>query len=362
MDSAVLVPTDIQICSASKTALTRPQRTAKAALEKLIERDGDNVLIGDWRREAIAAGLTQSESRQGKHAAFTRAVDALVDAGIIHVDGNNCRLCAPSKRQQTPFVDAVDAEKPVIFANKTPSTRQQTSTFRQHVDAVDGRSSLSPRQHLSTHPFRGVDNVDVDASRQPDMAELEKQETQPANPPPAKDAAALEAEGRRLLEEAKTAPPGVQALPTGEYVVDPTPGSRVDLQNQGNRLLEQARKMRLAEAGKRESPPADSPPGPDILADIPTASPPETQGKPSTCADKRPDMPSDKPAPPIIENRIVATLRPVPGGMSPDDLIRAIKNDRGCTPPMIQAAIDRLLVSRVIGKINGRLVASGGAA
>ncbi len=163
MDSAVLVPTDIQVFSASKTALTRPQRTAKAALEKLIERDGENVLIGDWRREAIAAGLTQSESRQGKHAAFTRAVDALVDAGIIHVDGNNCRLCAPSKRQQTPFVDAVDAEKPVIFANKTPSTRQQTSTFRQHVDAVDGRSSLSPRQHLSTHPFRGVDNVYVDA-------------------------------------------------------------------------------------------------------------------------------------------------------------------------------------------------------
>ncbi len=63
-----------------------------------------------------------------------------------------------------------------------------------------------------------------------------------------------------------------------------------------------------------------------------------------------------------IERRIVATLRPVPGGMSPGDLIRAIKNDRGCTPPMIQASSDHLLVSRVIGKVNGRLVAGGGVA
>ncbi|HMQ12552.1 MAG TPA: hypothetical protein PKD21_03800, partial [Candidatus Competibacter phosphatis] len=71
------------------------------------------------------------------------------------------------------------------------------------------------------------------------------------------DAAALEGEGRRLLEEAKTAPSGVQVLPTGEMIEDPAPGSRVDLRNQGNRLLEQARMMRLAEAGKRESLPVD---------------------------------------------------------------------------------------------------------
>jgi len=114
-------------------------------------------------------------------------------------------------------------------------------------------------------------------------------------------AAALEAEGRRLLEEAKTAPPGVQVLPTGEYVVDPTPGSRVDLQNQGNRLLEQARKMRLAEDEKRESPPVDTPQGPDILADIPTASPAESQGTAATCADKRPDIPGIKIVPPVCQ-------------------------------------------------------------
>jgi hypothetical protein len=80
------------------------------------------------------------------------------------------------------------------------------------------------------------------------------------NPPPAKDADALAAEGRRLLEEAKTAPSGVKVLETGEYIDDPAPGSRVDLRNRGNRLLEQARKMRLSEDEKRESPPTKAAP------------------------------------------------------------------------------------------------------
>lgn len=85
-------------------------------------------------------------------------------------------------------------------------------------------------------------------------------EPPPTNPQPDKDAATLEAEGRRLLEAAKTAPSGVKVLPSGEYAVDLAPGSRVDLRNRGNRLLEQARKMRLAEDGKRESPPTHAAP------------------------------------------------------------------------------------------------------
>ena len=94
----------------------------------------------------------------------------------------------------------------------------------------------------------------------------ESPQDNPANPtveakPPAKGTAAtLEAEGRRLLEEAKTAPSGVKVLPTGEYVDDPAPGSRVDLRNRGNLLLEQARVMRLSEDGKRESPPTHAAP------------------------------------------------------------------------------------------------------
>ncbi|MBK8184916.1 MAG: hypothetical protein IPK63_19325 [Candidatus Competibacteraceae bacterium] len=78
--------------------------------------------------------------------------------------------------------------------------------------------------------------------------------------PPAKGTAAdaLEAEGRRLLEAAKTAPSGVKVLETGEYIDDPAPGSRVDLRNRGNRLLEQARKMRLAPSKSPESHPVDA--------------------------------------------------------------------------------------------------------
>ncbi len=276
MDSAVLVPTDIQVFSASKTALTRPQRTAKAALEKLIERDGENVLIGDWRREAIAAGLTQSESRQGKHAAFTRAVDALVDAGIIHVDGNNCRLCAPS-------------------------TRQQTSTNSQHVDAVDGRGSLSPRQQTSTHPLRGVDNVDVDASRQPDMAEPEKQETQPTDPPPddppltnpqPADADAMEAEGRR------SAPPRRQAQEINRQRAKESLAGMVELPG-GGWILQ-------AHAPVGESPP-DAHQG-DIPPDMPSAAPAETTSATKAWADERPDMPSDTPPPASSADSLAARI------------------------------------------------------
>ena len=68
------------------------------------------------------------------------------------------------------------------------------------------------------------------------------------------DADAMEAKGRRLLEESKTAPSGTHTLPTGEIVADsvPAPGSRQDLRNRGKRLVEQARVMRLAQVEKRD--------------------------------------------------------------------------------------------------------------
>lgn len=68
------------------------------------------------------------------------------------------------------------------------------------------------------------------------------------------DADAMAAEGRRLLEASKSAPSGVHVKPNGEIVAsdDPAPGSRMDLRNRGNRLIEQARVMRLAEAEKRD--------------------------------------------------------------------------------------------------------------
>ncbi len=138
INGAVLVPATLASTSASTNQmLTRQQRIALTALDTAIDRHGEDgaALVGDWKRVAIDAGITQSESRQGKYAAFQRAVDALVDGGHVIQEGNAFR----------------------------PSTRQHASTNRQHVDNVDRATEVSMRQHLSTHPFRGVDNVYVDA-------------------------------------------------------------------------------------------------------------------------------------------------------------------------------------------------------
>lgn len=133
INSAVLASTE----ASTRGLLTRPQRLTLTALDTAIERHGDSgsVLIADWRRVALDAGITQSESRQGKHAAFQRAVDVLVDAGEVIQEGNRCY----------------------------PSTRQHASTKRQHVYFVDAGNVAVNSVNTSTHPLRGVDDVDVDA-------------------------------------------------------------------------------------------------------------------------------------------------------------------------------------------------------
>ena len=140
MDSAVLASTEASTNASTRGLLTRPQRLTLKALDTAIERHGDDgaALIADWRRAALEAGITQSESRQGKHAAFQRAVDVLVDAGLVIQDGHRCYPA-------------------------TASTRQQTSTRRQHVDNVDAGNMAVNSVNTSTHPLRGVDDVDVDA-------------------------------------------------------------------------------------------------------------------------------------------------------------------------------------------------------
>jgi hypothetical protein len=133
MDSAVLASTNASTNASTLGLLTRPQRLTLTALNTAIERHGDEecALIADWRRVALDAGITQSESRQGKHAAFQRAVDALVDAGLVIQDGYRCYPASVS-------------------------TRQQTSTSRQHVDNVDAGNMAVNSVNMSTHPFRGV--------------------------------------------------------------------------------------------------------------------------------------------------------------------------------------------------------------
>ena len=139
LDSAVLTPSTTASTSASTNGLlTRPLRVALDALDVTIEHhgDGESALVGDWKRVALDAGLTKSTSRQGKHAAFQRAVDGLVDADMVILDGNRCR----------------------------PSTRQQASTKRQHVDGVDAGNmavNTPSTSTSSTHPYRGVDVLTV---------------------------------------------------------------------------------------------------------------------------------------------------------------------------------------------------------
>lgn len=143
IDGAVLEPTDTAV-RPSNAKLSRPNRIALDALNSAIQVGGDHALIADWRSAALDARITNSESRQGKHAAFNRAVDALVDAGLVRIDGHRCYPIAP--------------------------TTSTTSTKRQHVDVVDAGIGASPRQQKpSTHPplYRGVDVVDVDAQPQP---------------------------------------------------------------------------------------------------------------------------------------------------------------------------------------------------
>lgn len=129
INSAVLEPVDRMLTA--KPMLTRPQRIALETLRSILNGD-DHALVGDWREAAFKAGITQSESKQGKSAAFLRAMEALVDAGLVRVDGNRCY----------------------------PAQESTRSTNGQQVDSVDLGNGWGERSTRSTHPYRGVDSVD----------------------------------------------------------------------------------------------------------------------------------------------------------------------------------------------------------
>ena len=102
MNSAVLVPTEMQYAEYAKSAkLTRPQRLALAALIEIISDGEDHALIADWRNAALNAGITQSESKTGRYSAFTRASEALVDAGKVRIDGYRCYPLDSTQSTQT---------------------------------------------------------------------------------------------------------------------------------------------------------------------------------------------------------------------------------------------------------------------
>ena len=91
MNSAVLVPAVAQSTQSTKsTKLTRPQRITLAALTEIIPNGEDHALIADWKNAALKAGITQAESKQARYAAFTRASEALIDAGKVKIEEYRC--------------------------------------------------------------------------------------------------------------------------------------------------------------------------------------------------------------------------------------------------------------------------------
>lgn len=142
-NSIVLIPTE-STQSTQSILLTRPQRIAMETLTAGIANGADHMLIADWRNAAFNAGISQSTSKQGRYAAFTRAIETLVDNRMVTIDENRCY----------PYrVNTVNTQ----------------STSGQYVEFVDpGKAQIESTK--STHPLKGVDYVDY-AVPQPAKAE-----------------------------------------------------------------------------------------------------------------------------------------------------------------------------------------------
>lgn len=113
-----------------------------------------------------------------------------------------------------------------------------------------------------------------------------------------------------------------------------------------------------------EPPPVDTPPQ-DIPPDITSAPPAETQGKPSTCAANEPDMPTDKPAPPIkplspLDGDIVAYLSRVATTATDDEIHRQVnRGQQGRTLALVRVALHKLVQGGLVDKINNQFRLAG---
>jgi hypothetical protein len=84
LHSAVLVPDDAYQEPEKAPSLTRPARFALESLRVLCDASSDGwAFIADWRKAALAAGITNSETKQARYAAFNRALDALEKAHLV---------------------------------------------------------------------------------------------------------------------------------------------------------------------------------------------------------------------------------------------------------------------------------------
>lgn len=116
----------------------------------------------------------------------------------------------------------------------------------------------------------------------------------------------------------------------------------------GNRAGESAKKGESWESGESVPPdPQKTPEKFSVAADDFSSHQP---------APFPPSPPVDSPTDSPLTRRILAALDGHPGGVTRDDLARLVSNEKGASPAMIDAEVNRLLLSRRIATVNGRLV------
>ena len=133
MNSAVLVRTAAQPTTVNKSPMfTRPQRIALSSLIEIIPDGEDHALIADWKNAALKAGITQAESKQARYAAFTRAADALVDAGKVKIEEYRCypTELPPGKQSKhgKQTVNNVDPVDPGLGSSEEGSAVNKVNT------------------------------------------------------------------------------------------------------------------------------------------------------------------------------------------------------------------------------------------
>ena len=163
MNSAVLVPAVAQYAQSAK--LTRPQKIALAALTEIIPEGEDHALIADWRNAALNAGMTQSESKTGRYSAFTRASEALADAGKVRIDGPRC-YPTDSSTHSTHSTQTVRKSE---FAYSGSGGSHSTHSTHTSIEVRNLRTAYTQPEtgeadeDLDIPDFGGDEHPDVDA-------------------------------------------------------------------------------------------------------------------------------------------------------------------------------------------------------
>ncbi|MBK8184790.1 MAG: AAA family ATPase [Candidatus Competibacteraceae bacterium] len=173
MDSAVLVPSDIQIFPASTTGrLSAGQRIALDALRSALMAHGaeDNGVVtvseDEWREAAYDAGIASIEATQSaRRKAFLRARLDLVSSGKVSTDDGRYWIPSPSgtRRDKTPTesysIPTNDTSFSPTDSHFGSGTSGTSGTKRDNVPSCPARQDGSEAVQNGTHPYRGVPHV-----------------------------------------------------------------------------------------------------------------------------------------------------------------------------------------------------------